>query len=63
MQNSTTGRYSMSEIDNYGNEGGSAKFFSLKEDKEVAKARIMADVLDDIPFYVAHEIEVNGKEL
>lgn len=56
----TTGRYSIDQLNNYGNEGG-GKFFSLKEDKELAKARFMANTLEDIPFYVVHEVQVNGK--
>lgn len=59
MSNNTTGRYSFDQIDNYSSGGGS--FFSLKEDKEIARARFMANTLEDIPFYVVHEVQVNGK--
>lgn len=61
MQNNQTGRYSISELDNYSSEGGTGKYFSLKEDKDTARARFMANTIEDIPFYVVHEVEVNGK--
>ena len=55
------GRFSYNEADNYGGKGGHG-FFSLKEDKEVAKVRFLYNSLDDISGYAVHEVQVNGKK-
>ena len=55
------GRFSYDEADNYGGKGGHG-FFSLKNDKEVAKVRFMYNGIDDISGYAVHEVQVNGKK-
>ena len=55
------GRFLADEADNYGGQGG-AGFFSLKNDKDVAKVRFMYDSIDDVEGYAVHEIEINGKK-
>lgn len=54
-------RFSADNVDNYGGQGGHG-FFSLKNDKDVAKVRFMYDSIDDVAGYAVHQIEVNGKK-
>lgn len=54
-------RFRADEADNYGGQGG-AGFFSLKNDKDVARVRIMYNGVDDIEGYAVHSVEVNGKK-
>lgn len=50
-----------SEIDNYGGNGGGG-YFSLKNDKDVARVRFMYNTIDDVDGYAVHQVEVNGKK-
>lgn len=55
------GRFMANEADNYGGHGG-AGFFSLKNDKDVARVRFMYNKISDIEGYAVHQIEVEGKK-
>jgi len=54
-------RFTMDESEHYGSSGG-AGFFSLKNDKDVAKVRFLYDSVEDVVGYAVHEIEVDGKK-
>lgn len=51
-------RFNASEIDNYGGQGGGG-FFSLKNDKEVARIRLMYNSIDDVEGYSVHRVPVD----
>lgn len=55
------GRFMADEADNYGGTGGTG-FFSLKNDKDVAKIRIMYRDASDVCGYAVHEVQVNDKK-
>ena len=55
------GRFNISDLENYGGNGGSG-FFSLANDKDVARVRIMWNTVNDIEAYAVHEVEVNGRK-
>lgn len=55
------GRFTANEADNYGGQGG-AGFFSLKNDKDVARVRIMYRGIEDVEGYAVHTVEVDGKK-
>ena len=54
-------QFSVSNADNYGGQGGGG-FFSLKNDKDVAKVRFLYGGIDDVQGYSVHEVELNGKK-
>lgn len=54
-------RFSADMADNYGGQGG-AGFFSLKNDKDVAKVRFLYDSMEDVIGDSVHEIEIDGKK-
>lgn len=54
-------RFSYTEVDNYGGNGGHG-FFSLSNDGDVAKVRFMYNKLEDIEGVAVHEIQVNDKK-
>ena len=53
--------FKLGEENNYGSNGGTSSFFSLKEDGEVKKVRFMYRNSDDIKGYAVHEVQINGK--
>lgn len=53
--------FDMEDVDKYGS-SGSGGFFSLPNDKDVAKVRFMYHTKDDVKGYAVHEIEVEGKK-
>lgn len=55
------GVFSASEADNYGSNGGSG-FFTLKNDKDVARVRFLYNGIEDLEGYAVHEVEVNEKK-
>jgi len=60
------GRIAFSDLDKYSSSNSSnVSYFSLKNDRDVAKARILYDNIDDFTPYVVHEVPkiVNGKEM
>lgn len=54
-------RFNANEIDNYGT-SGSGSFFTLKNDKDVARVRILYDSAEDIEGYSVHRVQVGDKE-
>jgi hypothetical protein len=55
------GRFKYDEADKYGGQGG-AGYFSLKNDKDVARVRFMYDGIDDVTGYAVHQVEVGDKK-
>lgn len=55
------GRFSHDEVDHYGGQGG-AGYFSLKNDKDVARVRFMYNTIDDVDGYAVHQVTVNDKK-
>ena len=49
------------EIEKYGGQGG-AGYFSLKDDKEVARVRFMYNSVEDVEPYVVHQVEIDGRK-
>ena len=54
-------RFGAENADNYGGQGGHG-FFSLKNDKDVAKVRFLYDSIDDVAGFAVHQIEIDGKK-
>lgn len=54
-------RFNTETADKYGGQGG-AGYFSLKNDKDVARARFMYNGIDDVIGYAVHTVEIDGKK-
>lgn len=54
-------RFNANEAEHYGGQGG-AGYFSLKNDKDVARVRFMYDSIDDVEGYAVHEVTINDKK-
>lgn len=54
-------RFRYDEADKYGGNGG-AGFFSLKNDKDVARVRFMYNGIEDVSGYAVHQVEIEGKK-
>ena len=54
-------RFNANEVDNYGGQGG-AGYFSLKNDKDVARVRFLYDGIEDVEGFAVHQVEVDGKK-
>lgn len=54
-------RFNYSEADKYGGQGG-AGYFSLKDDKDVARVRFLYNGIDDVEGYAVHQVEIDGKK-
>lgn len=56
------GRVGLQDVEHYGG-GGGGSFFSLKNDKDVAKVRIMMDGAEDVEnfMFACHEVTINEK--
>lgn len=54
-------RFNAETIDKYGGHGG-AGYFSLKNDKDVARVRFLYNNADDIEGYAVHQVEIDGKK-
>lgn len=54
-------RFRAEDADRYGGQGG-AGYFSLKNDKDVARVRFMYNSADDVEGYAVHQVEVDGKK-
>lgn len=52
-------RFNGNQFENYSSNTG-GKFFSLKDDKEVAQVRFLYNGIEDITGIAVHEIQVNG---
>lgn len=54
-------RFSVEDADKFGGNGGGG-FFSLKNDKDVAKVRFLYNDINDVEGLAVHQIEVDGKK-
>lgn len=54
-------RFNTETADKYGGHGG-AGYFSLKNDKDVARVRFMYNGIDDVTGYAVHQVEIDGKK-
>ena len=54
-------KFNADTVDKYGGHGG-AGYFSLKNDKDVARVRFLYNSADDIEGYAVHEVEIDGKK-
>lgn len=54
-------RFNTETADKYGGQGG-AGYFSLKNDKDVARVRFMYNSIDDVEGYAVHQVEIDGKK-
>lgn len=54
-------RFHADDADRYGGQGG-AGYFSLKNDKDVARVRFMYNGIDDVEGYAVHQVEIDGKK-
>lgn len=54
-------RFKADEAERYGGQGG-AGYFSLKNDKDVARVRFMYNSIDDVEGFAVHQIEIDGKK-
>lgn len=55
------GRFTADQAENYGGNGG-AGYFSLKNDKDVARVRFMYGGIEDVEGIACHEVELDGKK-
>lgn len=55
-------RFNAQDVDNYGGNGSSGGFFSLKNDKDTARVRFLYNSIDDVEGVACHEVELNGKK-
>ena len=55
------GRFRVGDEDKVGGQGGGG-FFSLKDDKDVAKVRFLFNSIDDIEGHTVHQVEIDGKK-
>ena len=54
-------RFNTETADKYGGQGG-AGYFSLKNDKDVARVRFMYNGIDDVEGYAVHQVEIDGRK-
>lgn len=54
-------QFSIADADKYGGQGGGG-YFSLKNDKDVARVRFLFEDIQDIQGYAVHEVEIDGKK-
>jgi len=54
-------RFNTETAEKYGGQGGTG-FFTLKNDKDVARVRFMYNGIDDVEGYAVHEVEIDGKK-
>lgn len=54
-------RFRHDEAEHYGGQGG-AGYFSLKNDKDVARVRFLYNSIDDVEGYAVHQVEIDGKK-
>lgn len=54
-------RFTADQTENYGGGGGHG-FFSLANDKDVARVRFMYNGIDDVEGYAVHEVEIDGRK-
>lgn len=54
-------RFRVGDEDKFGGQGGGG-FFSLKQDKEIARVRFLFNDIDDVEGFAVHQIEMDGKK-
>lgn len=54
-------RFRMDDAEHYGGNGGGG-FFSLKNDKDVARVRFLYESVDDVEGIAVHDVDINGKK-
>ena len=54
-------RFGVGDADKYGGQGG-AGYFSLKNDKDVARVRFLFNGIEDVEGFAVHEVELDGKK-
>lgn len=54
-------RFGVNDADKYGGQGGGG-YFSLKNDKDVARVRFLFNSIEDVEGFAVHEVEVDGKK-
>ena len=54
-------RFGVNDADKYGGQGG-AGYFSLKNDKDVARVRFLFNGIEDVEGFAVHEVEIDGKK-
>lgn len=54
-------RFNTQTAEKYGGQGG-AGYFSLKNDKDVARVRFMYNGVDDVEGYAVHQVEIDDKK-
>lgn len=54
-------RFGVNDADKYGGQGGGG-YFSLKNDKEVARVRFLFNGIEDVEGFAVHEVEIDGKK-
>ena len=54
-------RFNAENADKYGGQGGGG-YFSLKDDKDVAKVRFMYNSIDDVVGYACHQVMIDDKK-
>ena len=55
-------RFNAENIDNYGVQSSSSNYFSLKEDKDVARVRFMYNGAEDIEGFSVHRVQVGDRD-
>ena len=56
------GRFNYADSDHYGTSAGT-KWFSLKNDGDIARVRFMYNNIDDVEGYAVHKVKVDDKEV
>ena len=54
-------RFNAKDVDNYGGSGGGG-YFSLVNDKDVARVRFMYESAEDVEGYAVHEVMIDGRK-
>lgn len=54
-------RFNTETAEHYGGQGG-AGYFSLKNDKDIARVRFMYNGIEDVEGYAVHQVEIDGKK-
>lgn len=54
-------KFGVNDADKYGGQGGGG-YFSLKNDKDVARVRFLFDSIDDVDGISVHEVAIDGKK-
>lgn len=55
-------RFGISDADKYGNNGNTAGYFKLSNDKDTAHVRFLFDGIEDVEGLAIHQVEIGGKK-